>query len=191
MMPLLLQTTEKAQRIESTHYVEGYATTFEPYKLYEDSEGAVYESFSKEAFIGTDMSDVILQFDHSGRVFARMSNGSLIVEADEKGLFVAADLSRSESAKQLYEEIKAGLITKMSWAFRPGEYRFDKASRTFIHDKILKIYDVSAVSIPANVDTEINARAWIDGEIKKATEECRERERLALRISLELGVSRR
>lgn len=191
-MPLLLQTTEQAkQRIESTHYVEGYATTFEPYKLYEDQDGAVYESFSKQAFLGTDMSDVILQFDHSGRVFARMANGSLIVEPDEKGLFIAADLSRSESAKQLYEEIKAGLITKMSWAFRPGEYHFDKASRTIVHDKIQKIYDVSAVSIPANADTEINARAWIDGEIKKATEECREREKLALRISLELELSRR
>lgn len=38
------------------------------------------------------MSDVILQYDHEGRVYARTSNGTLLIEPDEHGLFIAADL---------------------------------------------------------------------------------------------------
>lgn len=42
------------------------------------------------------MSDVILQYDHNGRVFARTTNNTLVVEADDTGLFMAADLSKTE-----------------------------------------------------------------------------------------------
>ena len=110
-----LETKEKDKRIDTDFYVEGYATTFEPYELYEDDEGKVFESFSKDCFKNADMSDVIMQFDHTGKVFARQSNGTLIIEPDDKGLFIAADLSKSAAAKALYEEIQSGLITKMSW----------------------------------------------------------------------------
>ena len=62
------------KRLESDFYVDGFATTFQPYEFFETEEGMVYESFSREAFNGTDMSDVIMQLNHEGRVFARQSN---------------------------------------------------------------------------------------------------------------------
>lgn len=174
------------KRIESDYYVEGYATTFQPYLLYEAGNEKVFESFTKECFEKTDMSDIILQFDHAGKVFARKSNGTLIVEPDENGLFIAADLSKTESARQLYEEIAQGLITKMSWGFKLGEYEFDKKTNTIKHKSVKKIYDVSAVSIPANEETSINARSFANGEIEKILKENQERERLKLRIKLEI-----
>ena len=177
---------ESEKRIESTHYIEGYATTFEPYVLYEDSDGPVYESFTKKCFENTDMSDIIMQFDHTGKVFARNSNKTLIVEPTDKGLFIAADLSKSEAARELYTEIQEGLLTKMSWGFRLGEYGYDKKTRTIKHESVKKIYDVSAVSIPANNDTSINARSFVNGEILKAVEEDQKREKLKLQIKLEL-----
>ena len=82
----------------------------------------------------------------------------MIVESDDKGLFICADLSKSSGSKDLYEEISSGLVTKMSWGFLPGDpgdYYFDQPTRTLIHKRVKKIYDVSAVSIPANQDTEI------------------------------------
>jgi phage head maturation protease len=62
------------------------------------------------------MSDVIMQYDHAGRVFARQSNKTLILVPDHKGLLVAADLGKTDLARGLYQDIDAGMITKMSWA---------------------------------------------------------------------------
>ena len=182
-----LESKEKDKRIDTDFYVEGYATKFEPYEIYEDEDcKKVFESFTKDCFKETDMSDIIMQFDHEGKVYARQSNGTLVVEPDDKGLFIAADLSKSAAAKELYEEIRSGLITKMSWRFRLGEYDYDKKTRTIKHRSIKKIFDVSAVSRPANEATNINARTLVDGEIKRELEESQERKKLELKIKLEL-----
>ena len=157
------------KRIDTEFYVEGYAARYEPYVLYYDANGdPVYERFERGCFDECDMTDIIYQYDHAGRVFARTSNGSLIVEPDEAGLFMAADLGRTEAAREHHGDVAAGMVTKMSWRFRVGDYYYDRESRTIVHTKVAKVYDVSAVSIPANDNTEINARAWVDGEIAEA-----------------------
>lgn len=179
---------QPTQRIESDHYVEGYAARFEPYVLFEDEAGPVYERFEPGCFENADMSDIIFQYDHSGKVMARTGNGSLIVEVDEKGLFTAADLGRTEAARDLYGEIKAGMVNKMSWRFSLGDYYYDKDTRTIVHRTVKKVYDVSAVSIPANDNTEINARSWVDGVIDTAARREAElderRRKLRLKIKL-------
>lgn len=168
-LTVLSAPTETSKRIDTEHYVEGFAARYDPYVLYRDHNGEpVYERFERGCFDGCDMSDIIMQYDHTGKVMARTSNGSLIVEVTDEGLFVAADLGRTEAARDLYEDIKAGMVTKMSWRFRCGAYYFDQESRTIVHKTVKKIYDVAPVSIPANDDTEINARAWVDGEIAQA-----------------------
>ena len=161
-------TPAETKRIDSDHYVEGYAARYEPYVLYELEDGPIYERFERGCFDGCDMSDIIFQLNHQGTVYARQSNGSLIVEPDEIGLFTAADLSRTSGARSLYEEISTGMITKMSWGFTLGDYYYDAATRTIVHKTVKKIFDVSAVSIPANNNTEINARSWADGVIDLA-----------------------
>lgn len=181
-----------AKRIDTERYVEGFAARYEPYILYYDYDGQpVYERFEPGCFDDCDMSDIIFQYDHAGRVLARTSNGSLLVSVEENGLFMAADLNRTENARNLYEDIEAGMVTKMSWRFRPGNYYFDKDTRTIVHLTVKKVYDVSAVSIPANDNTEINARAWVDGEIAQATRrevELEERRRkLRTKIHITLG----
>lgn len=159
MMPLSAAHSRSDKRIDTDYYVEGYAAKYEKYELFSFSDGTkVYERFERGCFEGCEMDDVILQFDHQGRVYARMSNGSLIVEPDDKGLFVASDLSRTEGAKDLYGDISAGMITKMSWGFLPGEYYWNVDEQCFVHTKVQKIYDVSAVSIPANDGTGIYTR---------------------------------
>jgi HK97 family phage prohead protease len=139
------------------------------------------------------MSDIIYQLNHQGTVMARLGNGSLIVEPDDTGLFVAADLGRTKAAREHYEEIREGMITKMSWGFILGEYTYDRGTRTIIHKSVKKIFDVSGVSIPANKNTEINARSWADGVIDLAARseaELEERRRkLRLKIQLQEEVS--
>lgn len=155
-----LSAVAAAKRIDTEYYVEGYATTFDkPYLLHEFEDGTkYYERIDAHALDGADMSDVIMQYDHEGRVFARQSNKTLILVPDHKGLLVAADLGKTDLARGLYQDIDAGMITKMSWAFTVLKDSYDRATRTRTILKIKKVYDVSAVSIPANGDTEISAR---------------------------------
>ena len=189
-LTVLSSTQPEVKRLDSEHYVEGYAARYEPYILYHDMNGEpVYERFEPGCFNDTDMSDIIYQYDHSGRVFARTSNGSLIVEPNETGLFIAADLGRTEAAREHYDDVKAGMVTKMSWRFRVGDYYWDEASRTIVHRTVAKIYDVSGVSIPANDNTEINARAWVDGEIAQAARREAELDERRRRLRAKINIS--
>lgn len=170
---------------DTEYRVDGYASTYEPYVLYTDSLGNAYsERIDEHAFDETDMSDVIFLYNHDGMVFARQSNGTLDVATDDHGLHVSADLSRTSAAREMYESIDAGMVTQMSFAFTVSEDSYDRDTRTRTIRKIRKLYDVSAVSLPANPGTDISAisaRSWIDGVIEAEHAERRAREqRLAL-----------
>lgn len=173
--------------------VTGYATTFdEPYTLYSDGDYELREVIDASAFDDTDMSDVIMQYDHSGRVFARMSNGTLEVTPDKpNGLYITADLSGTTLGNQVYEEIKGGYTNKMSMGFKVDrsadvwtrEQLENKTIETRRINSISKLYDVSAVSIPANGNTSIEARSideLVNGAIDKIRAERLEAEKLEL-----------
>lgn len=149
--------------------------------MWDDGEYKYYEVIDRNALDEADVSDVILQYDHQGKVFARQSNQTLIIEPDDHGLFVCADLSKSSAAKELHEEISSGLVTRMSWAFIVGASRWEddniKKTSTRTITKIKKVFDVSAVSIPANSGTEISARSLIDGVIETRKQEMLEQAR--------------
>ena len=175
--------------------VSGYASTFEePYKLF-DGEGWEYrEVVDRGAFDETDMSDVIMQYDHRGRVFARTRNNTLEVNPDDEGLFIQADLGGTEIGRELYEEIRGGYTDRMSFGFTvDGELEErEKDENGFViftrHiTKVGKLYDVSAVSIPANDGTSIGADAvtrsldaMSDGVIARIQAERLEEEKLEL-----------
>ena len=171
-MELLLPAAAN-RRFDTEFYVEGYATTFEqPYVLYEVDGVQYKEVIDRRALDGADLSDVIMQYDHGGRVFARTGrSNTLLVEPDSHGLFVAADLSKTGQARSLHEDISAGLITKMSWAFTVREDSYDRETHTRRILSIRKVFDVSAVSMPANPATEISARSYFDGVIEAERQE--------------------
>lgn len=155
--------------------VRGYASTFnEPYTLFEFEGERYMEQVDPDAFNSADMSDVIFQYNHEGRVFARQSNGTLRVETDDHGLAIEANLGGTEIGRGLYEEIKGGYTDKMSFGFRVNADRWeDRVAENgdTIHlrtiTEIGKVYDVSAVSIPANDATSISVRNLSDGVIAK------------------------
>ena len=77
---------DQEEEREERKTVAGYASTFnEPYTLYEDENLIYREQVDRSAFDETDMSDVIMQYNHEGRVFARVTNNTLRVTPDEKG----------------------------------------------------------------------------------------------------------
>ena len=179
-----LGSFERRDLEDGRKVVRGYATTFnQPYELWHEDGYTVLEQVDARAFDEADMDDVIMQYNHEGRVFARMSNGTLALNADERGLAIEADLSGTEIGRQLYEEIEGGYTNKMSFGFTVAE---DKRDVTEDHDtgnvtvlrtitRIRKLFDVSAVSLPANPATALSARAYGEGVIAEAKEEIRAR----------------
>lgn len=174
---------------EDEKVVKGYATTFdEPYTLYEDEDYIIREVIDSKAFEETDMSDVIMQYNHEGRVFARISNGTLKLATDERGLEIEANLGGTEIGRNLYEEIEGGYTNKMSMGFKVDrsadvwtkEEANGKTMELRRIQRILKLYDVSAVSIPANDSTSISVRTLVDGEIEKLKAERLEAEEMEL-----------
>lgn len=149
-------------------FVEGYASTFAPYLLYSYGDIDYYERIDPHAFDEADMSDVIFQRDHSGPVMARTSNGTIKLTIDSHGLHQRTDLSKTESARQMFEEIREGMYPQMSFAFTVREDSYDRNAHTRNILKIDKVYDVSAVSFPANPDTNISVstRNWLNGVIE-------------------------
>ena len=151
------------KRLNSDYYVEGYATTYnQPYELYTDEYGvAHYEMIQAGALQGAEMADVVMLYDHDSRVVARTTNGTLLLfPNDPAGLLIAADLSKSDFAKQIHGDIQAKLLTRMSWTFEvaPGGEYYDQANHTWVITRIRRVYEVAAVALPANEDTVIEAR---------------------------------
>jgi len=177
---------------ESENIVEGYASTFEPYVMFEDVDGEKYsERIDRHAFDEADMSDVVFLRDHTGRVLARTKNGTVQLEIDDHGLKTRTDLSRTGAAKEMYEDIKEGNYSQMSFSFIVSEDHYEKETKTRVIDRIKKLYDISAVAFPANPGTDIglSARDYFNGVIEaekaerlEAEKKERDRKRLQLRI---------
>ena len=132
-MPVLAPSENK--RLDSEFYVEGAASTMgAPYELYEFDGVKYYEMIDINAFQGADMSDVIMQYDHEGRVLGTTKNNTLNYRPQGSILFVAADLSKVATPQRTCTtDIKAGLSTKMSFAFTGGRGQlYDQKTHTRI-----------------------------------------------------------
>lgn len=142
---------------KKSYIVEGYASTFESYVLMRRDGIDYKERIMPDAFKNADMSDVVFRVDHTGKIYARTTAGTLSVWTDKHGLAQRADLSKTQAARDLYEDIAAGNYPRMSFAFKvaDGGDRFDQKTHTRIIERIEKVFDVSPVTWPANPKTEL------------------------------------
>ena len=149
-------------------YIEGVAATFnDPTVLFEYNGVEYKEQIDRMAFDGADMFDVIFNYNHSGKVMARTRNKTLQVWTENDGLHVRARLDGTEEGRKLYEEVQGGYIDRMSFAFtiKESSYNLDEHMRTVL--KVKKLYDVSAVDIPAYDTTSLSARSSFEEELEK------------------------
>lgn len=174
---------------DEDYVVEGYATTFDA--PYDFGYWGAKECIARTALDGADMSDVIFQLNHQGMVLARQRNNTLTVTPDSHGLHVRANLGGCAQGREIYEGIKNGLLDRMSWGFLVSEdgWEWDADTRTSTITKIDKVFDVSVVDRPANEDTSIQARSYLDGVIEAERQELTrrqqdERELIAIRMRL-------
>ena len=194
---LNLEVEERSEGVEPSYIVRGYASTFEPYVLFEDEDGTQYkEVILPTAFDEADLSDVVFRIDHEGAVYARSSAGTLEVGVDEHGLYDRADLSKTARARELFEDILAGNYPKQSFAFTVREDSYDKETHTRTIHKIAKVFDVSPVSFPANPTTDLGVatRDYFNGVIEaeraeRLEAEKRERNKKLLELKIKLMES--
>lgn len=180
---------------ESLH-VEGYAVVFdEKTLLWESSYTGTkyYEVIARGAIdANTDMNDVILRYNHSDSalILARTSNGTLRLSVDEKGLKVDADIAPTTVGKDIYQLIKRGDISKMSFAFTSNKDSWENDSvrktQTRRIEHIDYLMDVSPVDFPAYDGTSVEARAQKDivEELKQKEQEEELRKKLIVKTFL-------
>lgn len=193
---LNIEVREANEAGEPSYIVRGYASTFEPYVLFEEDGVQYKEQIDPHAFDETDMSDVVFRIDHEGAVYARSSAGTLKVGVDEKGLFDEADLSKTAKARELFEDIVAGNYPKQSFAFTVREDSYDRDSHTRTILKVGKLFDVSPVSFPANPTTSLGVatRDYFNGVIEaeraeRLANEKRARDKALLELKIKIMES--
>ena len=169
-----------------TYRVEGYAAKFDEETVLYEYGGIQYkEVIDRQAFSGAEMSDVVMNFNHSGKPVARTRNNTLSLSVDTIGLRISADLGGTEEGRRLYEEIQGGYIDKMSFAFTVRKSEYDRATHTRRITAFQRIFDVAAVDFPAYDGTEIVARSWAAAE---AAREHAQAEAMRRKLDLKLKL---
>lgn len=168
-----IEVRKKEEDANEELILEGVPCVFnEETVLYKGKYYECREVIAPEAFNECDMSDVIFNFNHCGRVYARTRNNSLNLEVKTDGLHMSAIMRKADRGhEELYNDIHAGLIDKMSFAFHVEESKYEYIEREGEPTieirtiaKIDKLYDVSAVDIPAYDTTSISARSAFDAK---------------------------
>jgi HK97 family phage prohead protease len=153
----------RTEAVDGKMTLEGYAIVFESETLIGDEEHGFKEVIDKDSLSETLMKDVPMKYNHMDNflIIARTKNGSLSLSVDEKGLKVHAELLDTESNKDIYKMVTAGLLDKMSFAFTVNKQSWDRSGAVPVR-RILgieRLYDVSIVDTPAYDSTSIYARS--------------------------------
>ena len=180
----LIEIRKAEEGAEPSFLVEGYASTFEPYKLLTFDGVDYFERIDPQAFEKADMSDVVFLRDHEGRVLARTKNGSIELHVDEKGLWTRTNLGLTGAAREMYEDIQSRNYSQMSFSFVVDEDDYEEDTHTRVIKSFRKLYDISAVAFPANPGTDIGVsyRDYFNGVIEAEKAERLEAERRAKAI---------
>ena len=144
---------------EQKMVLEGYAIVFDQETLIGDKDKGFIESIDRNALKNANMKDVPMKYNHddSFLIIARTRNNSLRLTVDDIGLKVRAELIDTDSNKDIYKMVKAGLLDKMSFAFTVSSQKIDRSGdipkRTITG--IDRLYDVSIVDLPAYDQTSV------------------------------------
>lgn len=144
---------------EEPNTVEGMAVVFDT----ETDMGWFTEKIDRHAFDNTDMSDVVLNFNHDNNyLLAGTRNGSMQLRVDDNGVFQRSTIINTTQGQDVMKLIRSGLLSKQSFAFTiadDGERweNIDGKERRTI-TKIDHLYDCSIVTFPAYSQTTLWSR---------------------------------
>ena len=165
---------------KTSRTITGYAAKFDSWS--EPIWGWFREKIDRSAFAGTDMSDVIMCFNHDiSGVLARSTSGTLKLSVDKVGLRFEFEAPETSLGNDMLELVSRGDISKCSFKFvvESDEWRYADKENGLEYDErtvksIARLYDVSMVNYPAYPDTEASVREQLE-QRKKDALKCEEK----------------
>jgi HK97 family phage prohead protease len=150
--------------------LEGRAIVFDQPTSINDPAGSYTEIIASGALDEADLSDVRLLFNHDlNRVPLARTPRTMNLSVDPAGMTLRATLPETEAAREVYEAVKRGDLSGMSFAFKVpegGDY-YDPQTNTRTISKIAKVYECSVVPFPAYAQTSVEARSQITEKSKR------------------------
>lgn len=177
---------------ENEMLIEGYAIKFNEETLIGSEEHGFREVIDKDALTSSNMKDVPLKYNHQDNylVLARTRNKSLVLEVDDIGLKIKAQLIDTQSNRDIYKMVQGGLLDKMSFAFTVKSQSWDRTGKVPLRiiKEIERLYDVSIVDVPAYEGTSVYARSLelLDSETKKLDDLKRDKEKEIIRKKIKI-----
>ena len=150
-----METRSLEVRATDNRTLEGIAVVFnQPAQI-----GAMTEIIHPDALRGVDLDGIVLITNHdgSGIPLAR-SPKTLSLTVTEQGLEMRASLPDTEQARAVYEAVRRGDLSEMSFAFDIGAADYDEQTQTRTITQISRVYEISIVNHAAYKQTHVTAR---------------------------------
>lgn len=145
--------------------IEGVPIVYDTPTTINDPVGTYIEVITRGALDGADLSDARLLYNHDlNKVPLARTPKTMQLEHNPAGLKMIAALPDTEEARSVYQAVKRGDLSGMSFAFKvpAGGDEYDTKTNTRTINKIAKIYEISVVPFPAYPTTSVEARSIID-----------------------------
>lgn len=142
--------------------IDGVPIVFESPTKIKDIGGEYTEIIKRGALDNCDMSDSRLLYNHDiSRLPYAKTPKTMQFSIEKDGLHMRATLPGTEQGRALYEAVKRGDLSGMSFGFKvpPGGDTYDPKTNTRTINKIEKLYEVSVVPFPCYQDTTVSTEA--------------------------------
>ena len=150
--------------------LEGMPVVFGQKTLIHDMNGDFYEIIEAGAFDKCSLKNVHLFYNHdTNRVPLARSPKTMELTITPEGLHMRATLPNTESARAVYEAVKRGDLSGMSFAFIVplGGDSYNAETNTRTIREISKLLECSVVPYPAYPQASIEARSAMESGRKK------------------------
>lgn len=145
-----------------THILIGTPIVYEVPTVIHDPVGEYTEIIKRGALDGADLSDVRLLYNHdTNKVPLARTPKTMQLAIGPEGLQLRAQLPGTNEAESVYQAVKRGDLTGMSFAFTvpDGGDDYDPSTNTRTILKIQKVYECSVVPFPAYAQASVEARS--------------------------------
>ena len=128
---------------ENPLIIEGTAIVFDkPADM-----GGYTEYIARSALDGVNLDNITLLVNHNGAgIPLARSPKTLTLTVTDTGLEMRAELPDTEQGRSVYEAVKRGDMSEMSFAFDIAEHDFDAEKRECTITKIAAVYEISVVN---------------------------------------------
>ena len=124
------------------------------------------ERIARNALDGVNLDDITLLVNHdgSGIPLAR-SPKTLTLTVTDEGLEMRAELPDTPQGHAVYEAVRRGDLSQMSFAFDIAQDSFDEQKHERTITAIGKVYEISIVNHAAYTQTNVTARNAQEGKV--------------------------